>query len=140
MLIPPGLGFDIRPGFDATRDFDFKVSGVAQPARATREQRRTSGPSRRASSPTVRYETAAASHFEAASKLQSEEVLKNLGPLLRNAVWTQAAEEGMKVRVFKSRRRAGGANPSGAARPVPVAAPEGSRPAPPVTIQTSAGE
>jgi len=140
MLIPPGLGFDIRPGFDATHGSDFKVSGVAQPARAAREQRRSSGPSRRASSLTVRYEAAAASQFEAASKLQGEEVLKNLGPLLRDAVWTQAAEEGMKVRVFKSRRRAGGANPSGAARPAPVAAPEGSRPAPPVTIQTSAGE
>ncbi|MDQ3743150.1 MAG: hypothetical protein M3444_02090 [Acidobacteriota bacterium] len=129
MLIPPGLGFDLHPGFDATRDSDFKASGVAQPVRAAREQRRSSGPSRRASSQTVRYEAAAASHSEAASKLQSEEMLKNLGPLLRDAVWTQAAEEGMKVRVFKSRRRAGGANPSGAARP-----------APPVTIQTSAGE
>lgn len=140
MLIPPGLGLDIRPGFDATRDSDFTVSGVAQPGRAARERRRSSGPGRRASSTTVRYEAAAASQFEAASKLQGEEVLKSLGPLLRDAVWTQAAGEGMKVRVFKSRRRAGGANPSGAARPAPVAAPEESRPAPPVTIQTSAGE
>jgi hypothetical protein len=140
MLIPPGLGFDLHPGFDATRNYDFKVSGGAQPVRADREQRRSSGPSRRASSPTVRYEAAAATRFEAAAKLQSEEVLKNLGPLLRDAVWTQAAEEGMRVRVFKSRRRAGSANPSGAARPAPVAAPEGSRPVPPVTIQTSAGE
>ncbi|MDQ3920677.1 MAG: hypothetical protein M3348_19625 [Acidobacteriota bacterium] len=140
MLIPPGLGLDIRPGFDATRDSDFTVSGVAQPGRAAGERRRSSGPGRRASSTTVRYEAAAASRFEAASKLQGEEVLKSLGPLLRDAVWTQAAGEGMKVRVFKSRRRAGGANPSGAARPAPVAAPEESRPAPPVTIQTSAGE
>ncbi|HYY96351.1 MAG TPA: hypothetical protein VE713_17735 [Pyrinomonadaceae bacterium] len=140
MLIPPGLGFDIHPGFDATRDSDFKASGLAQPGRAARERRRSSGPSRRASSPTVRYEAAAASQFEAASKRQGEEVLKNLGPLLRDAVWTQAAEEGMRVRVFKSRHRAGGANPSGAARPAPAAAPEESRPAPPVAIQTSAGE
>jgi hypothetical protein len=140
MLIPPGLGLDIRPGFNATRDSDSKVSGVAQPVRAAREQRRSSGPSRRASSLTVRYEAASVSHSEAASKLQGEEVLKNLGPLLRDAIWTQAAEEGMRVRVFKSRRRAGGANPSGAARPAPAAAPEESRPAPPVTIQTSAGE
>jgi hypothetical protein len=145
MLIPPGLGFDIQPGFDAAHDSDFrdsdlKVSGGEQTGRAAGEQRRSSGPSRRASSLTVRYETAAATHFEAAAKLQGEEALRNLGPLLRDAVWTRAAEEGMKVRVFKSRRRAGGANPSGVLRPAPAAAPEASRPAPPVTIQTSAGE
>ena len=134
MLIPPGLGFDVRYGGNAPR-----FAGLGAPAaradsgrrRSAEEQRRSDESRRRASSQEAHSEAAAFSHFEAASKFQGEEVLKNLGPLVREAVWTRAAQGGMKVRVFKVRCKAG-ASPAGVPRPAPAA--------PPVSIQTSADE
>jgi hypothetical protein len=147
MLIPPGLGFDVRYSFNAPRDAGLGAAGVgAQAARAdtgrrssaeerrrTDEGRRSSEESsRRASSQEAhsvtvaapRFETAALSRIEVSSKFQGEEVLKNLGPLVREAVWTRAAQGGMKVRVFKVRCKAG-ASPAGAPRaPIQISADE----------------
>lgn len=152
MLIPPGLSFDVRYGFNAPHDAGIGAAGVgARDERADRERRRSAEERRRsnvsrrrASSQEAhsgavaapRFEAAAFSHFEAASKFQGEEVLKNLGPLVREAVWTRAAQGGMKVRVLKIRCKAG-ASPAGVSPPAPAAPPVG---APPVSIQMSAGE
>jgi hypothetical protein len=152
MLIPPGLGFDIRYSFNAPREAGLGATGVgAQAARADRgrrrtdeEQRRSDESRRRASSQgahseavaATRFEMAAFSHIEVSSKFQGEEVLKNLGPLVREAVWTRTSQGGTKVRVFKVRCKAG-ASPAGVPRPAPAAPPVG---APPALIQISADE
>jgi hypothetical protein len=152
MLIPPGLGFDVRYSLNAPHDAGLGAAGVgAQAARADRgrrssaEERRRSEESRRrtssqeAHSVTVaapRFETAALSRIEVSSKFQGEQVLKNLGPLVRDAVWTRATQGGMKGRVFKVRCKAG-ASPAGVPRPAPAAPPAGP---PPISIQVSADE
>lgn len=132
MLIPPGSGIDIPALFNATGD-------GAQQKLAARERRKAAESPRRAASP--------AAHFEAAvaAKFASEEVFRNLGPLVRDAVWVRASEEeGTKVRVFKFRRpaRAVGVTPAAAApKPAPAAAlGKPLPPAPPVSFQTSEGE
>jgi hypothetical protein len=147
MLIPPGLGFEVRYGGNALHDAGLGAAGVgAQAARAdgglrssAEGQRRSDESSRRASSQMThaeavaaqRFEAAAFSRVEAASKLQGEQVLKNLGPLVREAVWTRATQGGMKVRFIKVGCKVG-TSPAGVARPAPAA--------PPVPIQISADE
>jgi hypothetical protein len=131
MLIPPDSAIDI-PGRFIVRADD------ARQKRAATEQWKAAESSRGAAS--------AAAHFEVAldSKFANEEAFRNLGPLVRDAVWVRAAEEGAKVRVFKFRRpaRAVGAGPAAVApKPAPAAAlGKPLSPAPPASFQTSEDE
>ena len=131
MLIPPGSGIDI-PGRFIVRADD------ARQKRAAIEQWKAAESSRGAAS--------AGAHFEAAltSKFASEGAFRNLGPLVRDAVWVRAAEEGAKVRVFKFRRpaRAVGVRPAAVApKPAPAAAlGKPLLPALTVSFQTSESE
>jgi hypothetical protein len=126
MIIPPGMGLD-------TRGLPDVAGGEARAKSAGEEQRRSAESRRR--------EVSATTSFEAA-KFQGEEALKNLGPLLRDAVWFRATQEGTKIRVLKFRHRAGaGAKaPAFVPQPAPAAAPAASLPATPAWVQTSAGE
>lgn len=126
MLIPPGSGIDIPAPTNAPRDDSQEKSAAIEQRKSVELQRRV---------------TSLATHFASApaSKFEGEEMLRYLGPVLRDTVWTRAAENGTKVRVLKVRCpvRPVGVNPSANA---PQPAPVEPHPAPPISFQTSAGE
>jgi hypothetical protein len=128
MLVPPDMGLDARQLPQVAGD-------DARETRARDERRRSAESRRREYAASARFETASA-------KSQGEEVLKNLGPLLRDAVWFRATQEGTKVRVLKLRLPAkarGAKAPAAAPQPAPAASDK-SLPATPAWVQTSAGE